>query len=75
MTVQVGEVKTFDYADIMKWAQVNAQATNGEMQAWFEGASRFGVGEQDALVDYLNSISASVGNQDIARRTGEEHAL
>ena len=56
MSVTVGDVQTFTYDDIMQWARINANNNSGVLQDWFEGAAKYGVGEQDALVDYLNSL-------------------
>lgn len=52
-TYTQSDLTTFTYQDLMRWAQAKASGTGGNLQDYFDVAATYGVGEEQAMLDFL----------------------
>ena len=52
-TYTQSDLTTFTYQDLMRWAQAKASGSGGNLQDYFDVAATYGVGEEQAMLDFL----------------------
>lgn len=52
-TYTQSDLMTFTYQDLMRWAQAKASGSGGNLQDYFDVAATYGVGEEQAMLDFL----------------------
>lgn len=53
-SVVEGKVHSFTYEELMTWAEMYS-GSNGDFNKWAAEAAKYGVGEEQALLDYLSA--------------------
>lgn len=61
-----GTVQSFTYDQLMQWANLYGGSRNYTFQQWATEAAKYGVGEEEALLNYLSSTDSGLKVQPTA---------
>lgn len=68
-SVTEGTVQSFTYDQLMQWANLYGSSNNSTFEQWAAQAAEYGIGEEQALLDYLSSGQSGLQVQQAADGT------
>ena len=68
-SVTEGTVQSFTYDELLQWADIQGSSRGYTFEQWANEAAKYGVGEEDALIDYLAGSKSGLKVQQAADGT------
>ena len=68
-TVSEGTVQSFTYDQLLQWADLYSGSNNSTFNQWASEAAKYGVGEEQALLDYLSAGQSGLKVEQMADGT------